>query len=87
MGSDFKSRVRVNVDVSNLDSNQSLYPPILEGTIIFDVISGIAVLKDFQLSGNPGSSYNLIFSTDGIDTSKRSNQEKMLETNTSDLDL
>ncbi|CDW87730.1 UNKNOWN [Stylonychia lemnae] len=87
VGSDFKSKVRVSVDLKNLDNKQSLYLPILEGTLSFDIIGGIALIQDISIVGNPGSSYKFIITTDGIDLSKQSNQDRMQQSGNSDLDF
>ncbi|CDW74521.1 UNKNOWN [Stylonychia lemnae] len=87
VGSDFSSKVRVSVETTNLDSKQSLYSPILEGTLSFDIIGGIAQIQQISIVGNPGSSYKLIVTTDGIDLTKNSNKDKMNEKGTSNLDF
>ncbi|CDW84065.1 UNKNOWN [Stylonychia lemnae] len=87
VGSDFKSKVRVNIDISNLNENQTKYPPILEGSNSFDIIGGIAVISDIVIVGTPGISYQLLFSSDGIDLSKKSNKEVMQLGGNSNLDL
>ncbi|CDW82324.1 UNKNOWN [Stylonychia lemnae] len=86
VGSDFKSKVRVSVETTNLDAKQSLYPPILEGTLSFDIVGGIALIYQISISGNPGSAYKLVITTDGIDLSKKSNQDEMAEKGTLNLD-
>ncbi|CDW79545.1 UNKNOWN [Stylonychia lemnae] len=87
VGSDFKSKVRVDVETTNLDAKQILYPPILEGTLSFDIIGGIAIINQIQIVGNPGSPYKLVITTDGIDQSKKSNKDKMEAIGKSSLDL
>ncbi|CDW85156.1 UNKNOWN [Stylonychia lemnae] len=87
IGSDFKSKVRVTVETSNLDQQQSMYPPIIEGGINYLMIGGIAVIEDLCFVGTPGVSFELIFSTDGIDVTKKSNVEAMNLQNTTNLDL
>ncbi|CDW78819.1 UNKNOWN [Stylonychia lemnae] len=45
VGSDFKSTVRIQVNTTNLDTQASKYPPLIEGSSAFTVNSGIAVLQ------------------------------------------
>ncbi|CDW73082.1 UNKNOWN [Stylonychia lemnae] len=74
VGADFTSKVRVIIEASGFIEKQNLYPPILEGTSIFDVVGGIAVISGIIAVGAPGTSYKLVFSSDGIDLSKDSNK-------------
>ncbi|CDW90477.1 UNKNOWN [Stylonychia lemnae] len=87
VGSDFQSKVRVNIETNSSDQQQSLYSPILEGFITFDMIGGIAVIQNLQITGTPGCSYNLTFTTDGIDLTKKSNQIKMQDLGKVDLNF
>ncbi|CDW87963.1 UNKNOWN [Stylonychia lemnae] len=74
VGSDFSSKVRLQVNITNLDSNASKYPPILEGSSDFVAQGGVAVIQGVSLTGSPGSSYKVIITTDGIDTNKQANK-------------
>ncbi|CDW91246.1 UNKNOWN [Stylonychia lemnae] len=87
VGSDFSSSVRVQVNTTNLDSDAAKYPPLVEGTSDFTVNSGIAVLREIYITGNPGSSYKVIFSTDGIDLTKLSNKQLLEQKNSSELNF
>ncbi|CDW82469.1 UNKNOWN [Stylonychia lemnae] len=87
VGADFTSKVRVNIDTNNLSEKQNLYSPIIEGSSIFDVIGGIAVISDIIIVGTPGTSYQLVFSSDGIDLSKDSNKKTMNYEGNSNLDF
>ncbi|CDW81646.1 UNKNOWN [Stylonychia lemnae] len=87
VGTDFISKVRVNFDTTSLSERQNLYPPIIEGSNIFDVIGGVAVISDIIVVGTPGTSYQLTFSTDGIDLSKTSNKDVMNKEGLSNLNF
>ncbi|CDW74982.1 UNKNOWN [Stylonychia lemnae] len=87
VGSDFSSKVKASVQTLNLDSNQSKYPPLIEGSYNFDTFGGISVIQNMKFVGNPGSNYTLVFSTNGIDEKKFSNLQAMKLRNTSDLNL
>ncbi|CDW85620.1 UNKNOWN [Stylonychia lemnae] len=58
-----------------------------KGSNIFDVIGGIAVISEINVVGTPGSSYQLIFSSDGIDLSKKSNKDIMNHEGNQNLDF
>ncbi|CDW75877.1 UNKNOWN [Stylonychia lemnae] len=58
-----------------------------KGTLSFDIIGGIAVIQQISIVGNPGSSYKLLVTTDGIDLTKKSNKDKMNEKGTQNLDF
>ncbi|CDW74167.1 UNKNOWN [Stylonychia lemnae] len=65
----------------------SMYPPILEGSSDFSIYGGIAVIDNVQITGNPGSNYQISFSTDGIDLTKLSNKESLQKLSSSDLNF
>ncbi|CDW91193.1 UNKNOWN [Stylonychia lemnae] len=87
VGSDFKNKVRINFDTSNLSSSQSLYPPFIEGQSIYELWGGVVVIKDINFTGNPGQSYELILTTDAIDESKLSIQEQLKNSGNSNYKL
>ncbi|CDW81492.1 UNKNOWN [Stylonychia lemnae] len=77
VGSDFRSKVRISIQTDNLDEKANMYPPILQGSSDFQASGGVAVIKDVIISGTPGSSYNVTFSSDVIDLNKLSNKKEM----------
>ncbi|CDW83725.1 UNKNOWN [Stylonychia lemnae] len=50
VGSDFQSKIRIIIETTNLDEQQSLYYPILEGIITYDMIGGVSVIQNIQIS-------------------------------------
>ncbi|CDW77437.1 UNKNOWN [Stylonychia lemnae] len=58
-----------------------------KGSSDFQVEGGIAVIQDVIIAGNPGSTYNIKFSTDGIDVNKISNKQAIKKLNQQDLDF
>ncbi|CDW84862.1 UNKNOWN [Stylonychia lemnae] len=87
VGSDFKSKVRIQIQTEGLDANASKYSPIIEGSTDFIATGGIAVIQDINIVGTPGSSYQMIVTTDGIDLNKKANKEQLAKTNKNQIDL
>ncbi|CDW73329.1 UNKNOWN [Stylonychia lemnae] len=87
VGSDFQSKVRISVQTNNLDSKASMFPPILEGSSDFSTLGGVSVIDSVFIAGNPGSKYQISFSTDGIDLTKPSNKEYLQKLSSSDLNF
>ncbi|CDW85822.1 UNKNOWN [Stylonychia lemnae] len=87
VGSDFKSKIRIQLQTEGLNANASKYSPIIEGSTDFIATGGIAVIQDVNVVGSPGSRYQMIFSTNGIDLNKQSNKNLLTKTNTTELDL
>lgn len=78
MGSDFSSKVRVSVDSnSNLDPKANVYPPIIEGNSQFTSVGGVVKVTGISFAATPGYTYSISFSTDGIDSTKKSNKDYM----------
>jgi len=69
VGSDSESKVTVIVDTaySDDDPEANVYKPIIEGTSQFFAEAGVYNISDIIFSATPGSSYRVLFQTDGID--------------------
>ena len=76
VSSDSTSKVRVMIQYSNIDK-RSVYAPIIEGSPQFTTVGGVATIANLIFAGSPGYNYSLIVTSDGIDTSKRENQDYM----------
>lgn len=88
VGSDFSSKVTVSIDSTyTLNSSASKYSPILEGTTTFTSIGGAIIISDVKFAARPGYTYRISLSTDGIDTSKKSNSDYMKSKSLSDIDF
>jgi len=76
VGNDISAKLTVRVDITyNTDDLSSLtYSPVLNGNSSFTAIGGVFNASDISFTGSPGFSYKIVFQTDGIDTSKPSNQ-------------
>jgi hypothetical protein len=85
--------VRVNSDYLANDTDAYTYFPVIEGSTSFTAIAGSFNVSGFSLVGTPGQTFckiiNLImiyylevlFETNGIDTSKPSNAEYLTSLN------
>ncbi|CDW80304.1 UNKNOWN [Stylonychia lemnae] len=87
VGSDFQSKVRVQVRTTNLDEEAMEYPPVLEGNSDFFSIGGIALIQNVELTGTPGSKYTLNFQSDAIDQNKQSVKEYQASVHKSDSNV
>ncbi|CDW71577.1 UNKNOWN [Stylonychia lemnae] len=87
VGSDFESKVRVQISTVNLNDQDLKYPPVLEGTTDFQSTGGIAVIQNAQFTGTPGRNYSLSFQTDAIDISKQSVISYLAKSNKIDTKL
>lgn len=88
VGSDFTSKVRVSVDAtSNLDPKANVYPPIIEGNSQFTAVGGVVKVTGISFAATPGYTYSISFSTDGIDTTKKSNKDYLTSIGTTTIDF
>ncbi|CDW72226.1 UNKNOWN [Stylonychia lemnae] len=74
VGSDSKSKVIISFITDNLNSEQSKYPPNIEGQTEFLFDQGVTIVKDTNLIGTPGQQYVIKFQTDALETLKQQNQ-------------
>eukprot|EP00347_Sterkiella_histriomuscorum_P007237 403349735 len=76
VGVDSNSKVRVALSTDYITSSDATkYSPIIEGQQQFVVVGGVVQIQDIQFTGTPGQKYGLLFQTDGIDITKKSNQQ------------
>eukprot|EP00347_Sterkiella_histriomuscorum_P001991 403369895 len=89
VGSDSSSKIRAIVDTDFTKNNNSAnsYPPVIEGSTQFQVSFGVVSITGIQLTATPGYNFSLSFTTDGIDTSKKSNKDYLSEQKRSDFDF
>jgi hypothetical protein len=82
VGSDFDSRVRVEVDsfYEQTEAAQE-YNALLEGQTQYATLGGVVIVKDLQLTGTPTETYGVSFISDGIDTTLPANVEFLAEIN------
>jgi len=70
-----KLTVRVDPTYNVLEPLSLIYSPVLNGNSSFTSIGGVFHAGDISFTGSPGYNYQITFETDGIDTSKPSNEE------------
>eukprot|EP00347_Sterkiella_histriomuscorum_P009503 403340963 len=88
VSTDSSSKLRVNVNpIYTQNSKSTVYPPILEGNSQFLVAAGVVQINEIQFTGTPGQKYGLVFTTDGIDSKKKSNKEYLDSLKQSDIDF
>ncbi|CDW88565.1 UNKNOWN [Stylonychia lemnae] len=87
VGSDSNSKVRISIQTSDLDEKANKYPGILQGSSDFQASSGVAIINDVIITGTPGSTYHVSFSSNGIDLQKQSNKKAMQLLNKTNLDF
>jgi len=77
VGNDRSSSLTVRVDITfnMLDIESLTYDPVLTGNSSFSAVGGVFNASDISFTGSPGFSYKIVFETDGIDTTKPSNQQ------------
>jgi len=75
VGNDISSKLTVRVDITfNDDIPESLvYDPVLTGNSSFGAVGGVFNASDISFTGSPGYNYKIIFETDGILNTKKSN--------------
>lgn len=88
VGSDFKSKISINIDATYYknDSYAQKYSPMVEGSTTFTALAGAALINGISFTGAPGSTFKVNFNGDGIDTSKPANVAYMQSTNVSSID-
>eukprot|EP00347_Sterkiella_histriomuscorum_P008702 403344080 len=88
VSTDSLSKVRVNINpIYTSNSKATTYPPVIEGSTQFLVLGGVVQVNQIQFTGTPGQEYGLVFTTDGIDVKKKSNNEYLDSLKQSDIDF
>ena len=77
VGIDSTSSLTAIVDTSYNTDEQ--FSPVLEGKQIFYAVNGVFRVENITFASRPGTTHQILFSTNGIDLSKRSNQEYIRE--------
>lgn len=78
------------VEIDNdyeLTEDAQAYSAILEGRTQYPTLGGVVIVEDLVLTGTPNQEYSVSFSSDGIKTDLPANQEIMISTNSTNIDI
>jgi predicted outer membrane repeat protein len=84
VGSDSTSTATIGIESST--SNET-YTPVLSGTVSQTAINGMYKFSDLKFTAEPGRTFELSFSTNGIDSSTPSNAAYLLSKGTTSTDI
>mmetsp|Transcript_20833 Transcript_20833/g.19876 ORF Transcript_20833/g.19876 Transcript_20833/m.19876 type:complete len:430 (-) Transcript_20833:2711-4000(-) len=75
-----KLTVRIDSTFHENDGTALMYAPVLQGQTQSTAELGVFNVQGVIFAGAPGSSFKIVFETDGIDVNKPSNKKYLLET-------
>ena len=78
VGSDSLSTVTLEVNTTNAPTT---FTPVLSGATTVVASSGLFKLSNIEFTAQPGTTYNLYFTTTGIDSTKPSNSDYLTSLN------